>query len=141
MTIFNRPNDQDMEFVQRKTVQHFKGLLIAAAAVFAMILLVVFLLRVTRIEAGHVGIEINLAGSQRGASEIPIRTGWVFYSPSSTQIIQFPTYVQTVKWTRNPTKAIRSTKRWALTRKRAWRSWWTSRSPMPSTAARCQTST
>src|SRR5271169_5201341 len=101
MTIFNRPNDRDMEFVQRKTVQHFKGLLIAAAAVFAMILLVVFLLRVTRIEAGHVGVEINLAGSQRGASEIPIRTGWVVYSPLRTQIIEFPTYVQTVKWTRD----------------------------------------
>ncbi len=58
--------------------------------------------RVTRIDAGHVGIEINLAGSQRGASDIPIRTGWVFYSPLKSQIIQFPTYVQTVKWTRNP---------------------------------------
>src|SRR5271169_4632436 len=104
MTIFNRPNDRDMEFVQRKTVQHFKGLLIAAAAVFAMILLVVFLLRVTRIEAGHVGVEINLAGSQRGASEIPVRTGWAEYSPLRTQIIEFPTYVQTVKWTRDVTE-------------------------------------
>lgn len=56
---------------------------------------------VTRIDAGHVGIEINLAGSQRGASDIPIRTGWVFYSPLKSQIIQFPTYVQTVKWTRD----------------------------------------
>jgi regulator of protease activity HflC (stomatin/prohibitin superfamily) len=49
-----------------------------------------------------VGIEINLAGSQRGPSDIPIRTGWVFYSPLRSQIIQFPTFVQTVKWTRNP---------------------------------------
>ncbi len=54
---------------------------------------------VTRIDAGHAGIEINLAGSQRGASDIPIRTGWVFYSPLKSQVIQFPTYVQTVKWT------------------------------------------
>jgi regulator of protease activity HflC (stomatin/prohibitin superfamily) len=60
------------------------------------------LMSVTRIDAGHVGIEINLAGSQRGPSDIPIRTGWVFYSPLRSQIIQFPTYVQTVKWTRNP---------------------------------------
>ena len=67
----------------------------------ALVLLVVFLVRVTRIEAGHVGVEINLAGSQRGASEIPIRTGWVVYSPLRTQIIEFPTYVQTVKWTRD----------------------------------------
>jgi regulator of protease activity HflC (stomatin/prohibitin superfamily) len=59
------------------------------------------IVRVTRIDAGHVGIEINLAGSQRGASDIPQRTGWVFYSPLKSQIIQFPTYVQTVKWTAN----------------------------------------
>lgn len=32
---------------------------------------------------------------------IPIRTGWVFYSPLTTQIIEFPTFVQTVKWTRD----------------------------------------
>jgi regulator of protease activity HflC (stomatin/prohibitin superfamily) len=59
------------------------------------------LVDVKRIEAGFVGIEVNLAGSQRGASEIPVRTGWVFYSPLATQVIEFPTYVQTVKWTRD----------------------------------------
>src|ERR1700678_3511576 len=101
MTIFNRPNDRDMEFVQRKTVEHFRGFLIALAAILVLVLMAVFLLRVTRIEAGHVGVEINLAGSQRGASEIPIRTGWVVYSPLPPQIFEFPTYVQTVKWTRS----------------------------------------
>src|SRR6202140_3175154 len=76
----------------------------AAIGVGLLILLVVLgsaLVRVTRIEAGHVGVEINLAGQQRGASEIPVRTGWVVYSPLSTQIIEFPTYVQTVKWTKD----------------------------------------
>lgn len=76
----------------------------AAIGVGLLILLVLFgtvLVRVTRIEAGHVGVQINLAGQQRGASEIPVRTGWVVYSPLSTQIIEFPTYVQTVKWTKD----------------------------------------
>ncbi|HEY6263941.1 MAG TPA: SPFH domain-containing protein [Candidatus Acidoferrum sp.] len=74
---------------------------IAVGVLVIVLLLGVFLLRVTRIEAGHVGVEINLAGKQRGASEIPVRTGWVVYSPLSTQIIEFPTYVQTVKWTKD----------------------------------------
>jgi len=56
---------------------------------------------VARIGAGYVGVEVVLSGSQRGASEIPIRTGWVFYSPLRSQIIEFPTFVQTVKWTAN----------------------------------------
>jgi regulator of protease activity HflC (stomatin/prohibitin superfamily) len=71
------------------------GLLIGAWLVTS------FLVGITRIEAGYVGIEVNLAGSQRGASEIPVRTGWVLYSPLTTQVIEFPTYVQTVKWTRD----------------------------------------
>ena len=54
---------------------------------------------ITRIGAGYVGVEVLLSGSQRGASEIPVRTGWVFYSPLRSQIIEFPTFVQTVKWT------------------------------------------
>jgi hypothetical protein len=71
------------------------GILIGVWLIFS------FLIGITRIEAGYVGVEVNLAGSQRGASEIPVRTGWVFYSPLTTQIIEFPTYVQTVKWTKN----------------------------------------
>ena len=42
-----------------------------------------YILSVTRVGAGHVGVEVVLSGSQRGASEIPIRTGWVFYSHPS----------------------------------------------------------
>ena len=60
-----------------------------------------YIASITRIGAGYVGVEIVLSGSQRGASEIPIRTGWVFYSPLRSQIIEFPTFVQTVKWTAN----------------------------------------
>ena len=73
------------------------------AALLLLLLLGVFVIfnvvRVTRVGAGYVGVEINLAGSQRGAQEIPIRTGWVFYSPLKSQIVEFPTFVQTVKWT------------------------------------------
>jgi len=71
--------------------------LLAVLSVAAILLFSV--LRVTRIGAGYVGVEINLAGSQRGAQDIPVRTGWVFYSPLKTQVIAFPTFVQTVKWT------------------------------------------
>ncbi|HEX7962826.1 MAG TPA: SPFH domain-containing protein [Terriglobales bacterium] len=74
---------------------------IAAVLVAAVILLIILvnIVNVTRIGAGYVGVEVNLAGSQRGAQDIPVRTGWVIYSPLKTQIVEFPTYVQTVKWT------------------------------------------
>jgi regulator of protease activity HflC (stomatin/prohibitin superfamily) len=98
-TIFNR-DDREARSSRGPNGIPFRliGLLL-----LVVIGIIIFLsvIRVTRIGAGYVGIEINLAGSQRGASEIPIRTGWVFYSPLRTQIIEYPTFVQTVKWTSN----------------------------------------
>ena len=94
----NPRNSDDPSATLKKLVK------LAAFALVAVVALSIFfnyLLSITRIGAGHVGVEVVLSGSQRGASEIPIRTGWVFYSPLRSQIIEFPTYVQTVKWTRN----------------------------------------
>lgn len=78
-----------------------KLLALGIAGLIALLLFFNYVFSITRIGAGYTGVEILLSGSQRGASEIPIRTGWVFYSPLRSQIIEFPTYVQTVKWTRN----------------------------------------
>lgn len=72
------------------------GVIVAALIFFN------YLAAVTRIGAGYVGVEVLLSGSQRGPSEIPIKTGWVFYSPLRSEVIEFPTFVQTVKWTHDP---------------------------------------
>lgn len=102
MTIFNRGGErQDVPYEMRREGQLIKFVVGGVALFLVLLVFGIFLVRVTRIEAGHVGVEINLAGKQRGASEIPVRTGWVVYSPLSTQIIEFPTYVQTVKWTKD----------------------------------------
>jgi regulator of protease activity HflC (stomatin/prohibitin superfamily) len=91
----------DAAFEMRREGPLLKFAAIGIGAVLLLVLLSIFLLRLTRIEAGHVGVQINLAGKQRGALDIPVRTGWVVYSPLSTQIIEFPTFVQTVKWTKD----------------------------------------
>ena len=104
MDVFNRgPRDRGdgPAYTMRPAVPGLRAIVIGVAVLLGLIILFSLLVRVTRIEAGHVGVEINLAGKQRGASEIPVRTGWVVYSPLTTQIIEFPTYVQTVKWTRD----------------------------------------
>jgi regulator of protease activity HflC (stomatin/prohibitin superfamily) len=100
MSIIDKSYERDLEY--RPARNNMKWLLLGGGAIVLLLVLVTFVTRATRIEAGHVGVEINLAGHQRGASDIPIRTGWVVYSPLWTQIIQFPTFVQTVKWTRDP---------------------------------------
>ena len=96
-TIFNR-DDREVRSSRGSNGIPFRVIGLLLLVVIGIIIFL-SIIRVTRIGAGYVGIEINLAGSQRGASEIPIRTGWVFYSPLRTQIIEYPTFVQTVKWT------------------------------------------
>jgi regulator of protease activity HflC (stomatin/prohibitin superfamily) len=47
-----------------------------------------------RIDAGHVGVRVNLYGTGKGVGDITECTGWVFYNPISTKIYEFPTYIQ-----------------------------------------------
>ncbi|SEB84274.1 SPFH domain-containing protein [Terriglobus roseus] len=98
--VFNGSNHNDDDGMRRLKVAFKLGGMLTASIV-ALSILFNYIVSVTRIGAGHVGVEVVLSGSQRGASEIPIRTGWVFYSPLRSQIVEFPTYVQTVKWTRD----------------------------------------
>src|SRR6266851_8668327 len=91
MGMFNKGGGRDDgAFEMRRDGPLLKYGAVAVGVIILLFALSAFLLRVTRIEAGHVGVEINLAGKQRGASEIPVRTGGVVYSPLSTQIIEFP---------------------------------------------------
>jgi regulator of protease activity HflC (stomatin/prohibitin superfamily) len=47
-----------------------------------------------RIDAGHVGIKVNLIGTGKGVDNATEVTGWVFYNRFTTKIIEFPTFVQ-----------------------------------------------
>jgi regulator of protease activity HflC (stomatin/prohibitin superfamily) len=47
-----------------------------------------------RIDAGHVGVKVNLYGDGKGVDDVTEVTGWVLYNPISTKIVEFPTYVQ-----------------------------------------------
>ena len=75
MDVFNRGESGGHEYTLRPNIPGLRNIIILAAVVIIALLLLSLVLRVTRIEAGHVGVEINLAGRQRGASEIPVRTG------------------------------------------------------------------
>jgi regulator of protease activity HflC (stomatin/prohibitin superfamily) len=54
-----------------------------------------------RVDAGHVGIRVKLAGSDRGVQDMPVVTGWVVFNPLTEQIVLFPTSVQNVVWTQS----------------------------------------
>lgn len=69
------------------------------AAVLFVILAVVC---TTRIEPGHVGIQVSLAGSDRGVKDYTTTTGWVFNNPIASKIVEYPTFVQTYVFTKSP---------------------------------------
>jgi hypothetical protein len=63
MTIFNRGGGrQDAPYEMRREGPLFKYAAGGVALFLVLLVFGIFLVRVTRIEAGHVGVEINLAG-------------------------------------------------------------------------------
>lgn len=47
-----------------------------------------------RIDAGYVGLKINMTGDEKGVSSIKYITGWNFYLPGASKIVEIPTFVQ-----------------------------------------------
>ena len=59
---------------------------------------------VKTIEPGHVGIKINRTGTSRGVSKEDLVSGWVFYMPFVTKIIEYPVFNQRVVWSASMTE-------------------------------------
>lgn len=62
--------------------------------IIAIVLVVVGFNSCERIDAGHVGVKVNLYGTGKGVGDVTECTGMVFYNPLSTRIYEFPTFVQ-----------------------------------------------
>jgi regulator of protease activity HflC (stomatin/prohibitin superfamily) len=46
------------------------------------------------IDAGHVGVKVDMYGSGKGVNNVTACTGWVFYNPVTTKVYEFPTFIQ-----------------------------------------------
>jgi len=90
---------------QRVVFSSDQNLSFAKRALFFLVTAIVILwvgcASVTRVDAGHVGVRVKLAGSSRGVQDMPTVQGWVFFNPLTEQIVQFPTSVQNVVWTQS----------------------------------------
>jgi regulator of protease activity HflC (stomatin/prohibitin superfamily) len=76
---------------QLKTKQRMKTI---GAAVLGFFLLTMLFFSCERIDAGHVGVKVNLYGDNKGVSDVTEVTGMVFYNPITHNIYEFPTYIQ-----------------------------------------------
>ena len=75
----------------------------AAGVVFAgALIMILMFFGCTRVGPGYVGIKVSMAGTNRGVDAYPATTGWVFYNRMTESVFEYPTFVQTAKWTRDP---------------------------------------
>ena len=58
------------------------------------VMLVLLFMSCERIDAGHVGVKVNLYGNDKGVSAVTEVTGFVFFNPITSKIYEFPTFIQ-----------------------------------------------
>lgn len=67
--------------------------------ILCVIGLTLFLASCSVIEPGHVGIVVNKFGTEKGVSNYTAQTGVILYNILTTQIFNYPVFVQTAVWT------------------------------------------
>lgn len=67
-----------------------------------------FMSSCNRIDAGHVGVKVELYGSDKGVQDVTECTGMVVYNPLSTSVYEFPTFIQHKEYTGENSFGIQS---------------------------------
>ena len=68
-------------------------------SVIALFLMLFLFKSCERIDAGHVGVKVNLYGDNKGVSDVTEVTGMVFFNPITHNIYEFPTFIQHKEYT------------------------------------------
>lgn len=51
-----------------------------------------------RVDAGHLGLKVNLTGDARGVSDYTYKTGWVVFNTWTEKLYEFPTFQQHIDY-------------------------------------------
>jgi hypothetical protein len=51
-----------------------------------------------RVDAGHIGLKVNLTGDERGVSDYTYKTGWVIFNNWTEKLYEFPTFQQHIDY-------------------------------------------
>ncbi len=53
---------------------------------------------VDRVDAGQIGLKVNLTGDERGVSKYTYKTGWVIYNEWTEMLYMYPTSIQHIEY-------------------------------------------
>ena len=76
-----------------------KMIKLSTAGVIGLFALLFLFKSCERIDAGHVGVKVNLYGDNKGVADVTEVTGMVFYNPITHNIYEFPTFIQHKEYT------------------------------------------
>jgi len=81
---------------------------IVAGALIGILVISMLFSSCERIDAGHVGIKVNMYGDTKGVDDVTEVTGWVFYNPFASKIVEFPIFMQHKEYTAEESFVINS---------------------------------
>ena len=85
--------EREQEKIKKELKQ--KRIMKTAIGILVGLILMTFLFKsCERIDAGHVGVKVNLYGDNKGVDDVVEVTGMVFYNPITHNIYEFPTFIQ-----------------------------------------------
>jgi regulator of protease activity HflC (stomatin/prohibitin superfamily) len=98
--------EQEFNNYQNQRIKKMAKLI--TSGIVGFFLLIFLFMSCERIDAGHVGVKVNLYGSQKGVDGITEVTGMVFYNPLTTKVYEFPSFVQHKEYTGEESFTINS---------------------------------
>jgi regulator of protease activity HflC (stomatin/prohibitin superfamily) len=87
-------DQMQIEFNQKQQLKFKKMFKTIGASIIGVFLLVVLFNSCERVDAGHVGVKVNMYGDNKGVDDVVAVTGMVFYNPITTKVYEFPTFIQ-----------------------------------------------
>jgi regulator of protease activity HflC (stomatin/prohibitin superfamily) len=91
---YSRQQKEREEEKLNKQLKIKKMIKVSLSATIGFLLLVLLFNSCERVDAGHVGVKVNMYGDNKGVDDVVAVTGMVFYNPITTRIYEFPTYIQ-----------------------------------------------
>jgi regulator of protease activity HflC (stomatin/prohibitin superfamily) len=92
-------DEMELEFNLKQKQKVNKMIKTTIGGIVAFLLLIILFKSCERIDAGHVGVKVNLYGDNKGVSDVTEVTGMVFFNPITHNIYEFPTFIQHKEYT------------------------------------------
>ncbi len=89
--------EQQLKLEQQLKIKKMTKLI--GGSIVGLFLMVFLFKSCERIDAGHVGVKVNLYGDNKGVSDVTEVTGMVFFNPITHNIYEFPTFIQHKEYT------------------------------------------